>query len=222
MASLLDPRMKGGVGIPPQDLEQIWLEVKDEVIRIALDDADADDLDHLDQQEPQNGGEQQQQHVPFHQRHQQNEAMDNMFDELNEHYLEEQALRNNNNEDNNNDANNRQEVFAAVADRIINSTDAEITLYREEPSLPLQDAGGKFSCPLKWWRANQCKYKLLSQLALRILCIPATSAPAERVFSVAGLTIAKDRARLAPQTANELIFLHDAIPALQKFERSRQ
>ena len=63
---------------------------------------------------------------------------------------------------------------------------------------------------------------LLSQLAFHILCIPATSAPAERVFSVAGLTIAKDRARLAPQTANELIFLHDAIPALQKFERSRQ
>jgi len=63
---------------------------------------------------------------------------------------------------------------------------------------------------------------MLSQLALRILCIPATSAPSERVFSVAGLTIAKDRARLAPQTANELIFLHDALPALKKFEESHQ
>ncbi len=57
--------------------------------------------------------------------------MDNMFDELNEHYLEEQALRNNNKEVNNNDANTRQEVFVAVANRIINSTDAEITLYRK-------------------------------------------------------------------------------------------
>jgi hypothetical protein len=54
------------------------------------------------------------------------------------------------------------------------------------------------------------------QLALCIVCIPATSAPAELVFSAAGLTIAKDCARLAPQTANELIFLHDAIPALKK------
>ncbi len=52
-------------------------------------------------------------------------------------------------------------------------------------------------------------------LALRVLCIPATSAPLERFFSVAGLTITKDRARLAPQRANELIFLHDAIPALK-------
>jgi hypothetical protein len=63
---------------------------------------------------------------------------------------------------------------------------------------------------------------MISKLALRVLCIPATSAPSERVFSVAGLTIAKDRARLAPQTANELIFLHDAIPALKRFEESRR
>jgi hypothetical protein len=42
--------------------------------------------------------------------------------------------------------------------------------------------------------------------------MPATSAPSEHVFSSAGLTIAKDHGRLAPQTANELIFLHDAIP----------
>jgi hypothetical protein len=55
---------------------------------------------------------------------------------------------------------------------------------------------------------------MISKLALRVLCIPA-------VFSVAGLTIAKDHARLAPQTANELIFLHDAIPALKRFEALR-
>ncbi len=51
----------------------------------------------------------------------------------------------------------------------------------------------------------------------RLLCIPATSAPSERVFSVAGLTIAKDRARLASDTANDLIFLHDALPGIQKY-----
>jgi hypothetical protein len=71
--------------------------------------------------------------MPVCQHQQQNEAMDNMFDELNEHYLEEQALRMNNIEsNNNNNANIQQEAFAAVADRTINSADAEITLYREE------------------------------------------------------------------------------------------
>ena len=63
---------------------------------------------------------------------------------------------------------------------------------------------------------------MLSQVAIWTLCIPATSAPSEWVFSVAGLTIAKDRARLAPQMANELIFLHDAVPALQRYEESRR
>jgi len=43
-----------------------------------------------------------------------------------------------------------------------------------------------------------------------ILCIPGTSAPSERLFSQAGLTIAKDRASLLPETAATLIFLQDA------------
>ena len=93
-------------------------------------------------------------------------------------------------------------------------------MYAREPSLPLQDEQQKFTCPLSWWKLNQSKYKILSEVALRVLCIPATSAPSERVFSVAGLTIAKDRARLAPHTANELIFLHDALPAIKKYEES--
>jgi hypothetical protein len=52
-------------------------------------------------------------------------------------------------------------------------------------------------------------------LAARLLCIPAASAPSECVFSVAVLTIAKDRARLASDTANKLIFLHDALPGIR-------
>jgi hypothetical protein len=74
---------------------------------------------------------------------------------------------------------------------------------------------------LTWWKSNEIKFPLLSHLAQRILCIPATSAPSERVFSSAGLTIAKDHARLAPQTANELVFLHDALPAIKKFEETQ-
>jgi hypothetical protein len=41
---------------------------------------------------------------------------------------------------------------------------------------------------------------------LGCFAFPATSAPSEHVFSVTGLIIAKDRARLASDTANELIF----------------
>jgi hypothetical protein len=55
-----------------------------------------------------------------------------------------------------------------------------------------------------------------------VLCVQATSAPCERLFSHAGLTIANDRARLSPANAESFIFLHDAwdaIDALRLEER---
>ena len=58
-----------------------------------------------------------------------------------------------------------------------------------------------------------------SILARRTLCIPATSAPSERVFSVAGLTISKCRTSIQPQHASDLIFLHDSWPLAEECER---
>ena len=60
----------------------------------------------------------------------------------------------------------------------------------------------------------------LSLLALiLILAIPATSAPSECDFSTAGLTIvAKDRARLNPERAKELVFLHETLPEIEKYK----
>ena len=49
----------------------------------------------------------------------------------------------------------------------------------------------------------------LCQIARKVLCIPATSAPSERVFSVAGLTISKLRSRLDSENASCLVILRD-------------
>jgi hypothetical protein len=93
---------------------------------------------------------------------------------------------------------------------------------RTEPAIPLRDNNNeKYNCPLNWWKLHEFKYKMLSILAARYLCIPATSAPSERVFSAAGLTIAKDRSRLSPDHANELIFLHDAEPAIERYYKTQ-
>ena len=48
---------------------------------------------------------------------------------------------------------------------------------------------------------------MLATLARCILAIPATSAPAERLFSQAGITIANDRAGMLPELAESLVFL---------------
>jgi len=142
-----------------------------------------------------------------------------MFKELNDYYDEEdqrnnaqQAGKNNNNEQ----------------QRHLNVINAELLLYQQEPSIRLYNTiegdGGEeectFNCPLDRWKMNQVRFPHLANLAQRLLCIPATLAPSERVFSNAGLTIAKDRASLAPDTASELAFLHDAILALDKYHAS--
>jgi len=59
-----------------------------------------------------------------------------------------------------------------------------------------------FNCPLIWRKYNERKYKLFIILAAQLLSIPATSAPSDHIFSVAGLTISKDRARIASDVAN--------------------
>jgi len=45
--------------------------------------------------------------------------------------------------------------------------------------------------------------------------------PSEHVFSVAGTTISKDRAQLASDVANELVFLHDALPGVQNIMKHK-
>jgi hypothetical protein len=85
----------------------------------------------------------------------------------------------------------------------------EVARYRAEPAQDLFDpADGRFYNPLEWWSANEDRFPRLAVLARMILCIPATSAPSERVFSQAGLTISNARAGLLPDNAAACIFLH--------------
>jgi len=205
MASFLDPRMKGGVGILEDDRNEIFSHIRQHMIDIAHEEIAQQPQVHQAQEQAQVEVQQ----VPRQIRPLPLDDLD-IFDELNNNYLEEGQVRDNNNND-----------LANVVP-IANAVDAELTLYKQEPSIRLNNDDGTYTCPLTWWKFNERKYKLLSKLAARVLCIPATSAPSERVFSTAGLTIAKDRARLASDTANELIFLHDALPAIRRFHETQR
>ncbi len=61
--------------------------------------------------------------------------------------------------------------------------------------------------PLLWWRDNALKFPTLAKLARMYLAIPATSAPSERIFSVASRVISKFRGGLDPQMAGMLLYV---------------
>ena len=57
-------------------------------------------------------------------------------------------------------------------------------------------------------------YPNLSQLARKILAVPATSAPIERVFSHAGNILRPDRSRLKPKHKLKKCFFETKAPTL--------
>lgn len=61
--------------------------------------------------------------------------------------------------------------------------------------------------PLQFYREHQGKFPTITQLALKTLCIPGSSVPSERIFSLAGNTISQERVRIDPEKADMLIFL---------------
>lgn len=65
------------------------------------------------------------------------------------------------------------------------------------------------SLPLEWWAQRQMRedFPYFSNLARRLLSIPASSATAERVFSQAGLVITDLRTRLGMRTLEDLMVI---------------
>jgi hAT family C-terminal dimerisation region len=62
--------------------------------------------------------------------------------------------------------------------------------------------------PLTWRRENEARFCGLKRLARKYLAIPATSAPFERVFSLAGNICSRRRASLSPDHLDALVFLN--------------
>ena len=63
------------------------------------------------------------------------------------------------------------------------------------------------SNPLDWWNAEHHNYPLLWKLAKKYLCICASSAASERLFSSAGNVVTPKRSCLKPEKVNMLVFL---------------
>jgi hypothetical protein len=200
LASLVDPRFKTGPGLSNEDKSFLWDEILEEMVVLARVD--------INRRNQQQGPV-----VPI--------LPDNPEQQVN------------------NNMNNNDDIFAQITEMAaeeglvpcavgvaegavevsaMERASAELLLYRREPHLPTKKPDGSFTDPLEWWRLKQTQFPLLSKLAVKYLAIPATSAPSERVFSTAGLTIASERAKLDPKGAGDLVFLHDAVPALKRYQ----
>ncbi|XP_069476344.1 E3 SUMO-protein ligase ZBED1-like [Ambystoma mexicanum] len=79
---------------------------------------------------------------------------------------------------------------------------AQVEHYKALPILPGNED------PLIWWKQHQKELPILSHLAQKYLCIPATSVPSERVFSSSGYILSPFRSRLSTEHVNMLVFLH--------------
>ncbi|KAG7360661.1 hAT family C-terminal dimerization domain containing protein [Nitzschia inconspicua] len=88
----------------------------------------------------------------------------------------------------------------------------ELKRYKSFPPMPYRkmlSSGNKVSNdPLKWWEEKAAYLPIMSSLVKAYLSIQATSAPSERVFSVASRLIEKRRnRRLNPELAGKMLFL---------------
>ena len=68
---------------------------------------------------------------------------------------------------------------------------------------------GDFTDPLKWWKHHLPRFPILGKMARKHLCIPVTSAPSRRFFSVAVLIISKLRSRLNMENTSCLVCVSD-------------
>jgi len=76
-----------------------------------------------------------------------------------------------------------------------------------------------------WWKNNQAPIQSVATLAARYFSIPASCAPAESVFSVAGMTWTAIRSSLSAVNGAALVMIHmnqKLIPSHARDEQVRR
>ena len=187
LAAALDPRTKTLEGISPIDQQGIWLKLREEVLLI------------YQQQVPEQPAVENHAVIPPPQRPRVNDEDNrNVFARLNAATV---ASSNNNTQ--------RGAVYDAQQLNIM--VNIEVDQFRTAVGLGMyNETDMTYNNPLDWWRKNESRFPHIAKLAKKLLCIPATSAPAERLFSHAGLIISKTRAALKPENAATAVLLHDS------------
>ena len=199
MASALDPRTKMLMGIPSEDQDRLWRLIHFEMTKIKTIE------DELNPRNEIAGPA-----VPPHAAAQPADEDEDFYSLLMVHGQDNYEI---------------QQQLPIDDIPVEAQVDAEIAFYKALQFLQgkktAEDGTTTYLNPLEWWRNKTAKLPIMSKLARRVLCIPATSAPSERVFSAAGLTIANRRASLNAENAAALIFLHESWSEVEKLEKCK-
>jgi len=75
---------------------------------------------------------------------------------------------------------------------------------------------------LAYWKAHAEVVPYLASFARSILCIPASSASSERVFSAAGNIVTHKRSKISSSKTEQLVYIHDNYDRIQKKVKSWQ
>ena len=103
-------------------------------------------------------------------------------------------------------------LLGTSSEQQVLSSHDELQQFVKEPTLHLD------SSALEWWKKNHERYPKVAKIAKRLLCVPATSVPAERVFSTSGIIVNKLRSSLTPENVNMLVFLNKNLPPVSASE----
>lgn len=76
--------------------------------------------------------------------------------------------------------------------------------------------------PLVWWSEHEARFPLLANAAKQVLCIPASSAPSERIFSKAGLIVSDRMARLSASKVEILVFIAENLHHLEPITKEKE
>ena len=184
IASALDPRTKSlRPFIPPAEHEDIWKELVKLMVAVKGEELVMSNSAVATTLDDESSGR------PAKKVKVGNDVMD-MFDDL--------------------IASNKQQHASTDNSNINNACHAELSRYRLEVSLPIFCAkSGSFTDPLQWWETRKHQYPTLFELSLRYLSIPATSAPSERLWSLASKIVSVGRARLESTVVGDLMFIKE-------------
>jgi hypothetical protein len=107
-------------------------------------------------------------------------------------------------DDHANQAQDQNDIFAIC--------NAELSLYKNTVGMRMEPGND----PLQWWLERKDQFPILFRMAERYLAIPATSAPSERLWSIASRIVTIRRAKLSSEIVADIMFLKENGWILEK------